>query len=370
MKGRFFCLWVALGWWGWLASPVLAQPPAGVTLMVVVPESLALDAPEVERWMERLKSERERRRWSADLLPLLRLSWGRAAHRQALEPMGLTAASGLRTYTCRRDAKGWPAAVLQAHPPGAPPDEILDAVASQSNPVATPGLEPQVGLLLVWQPEQRAQVEPFLQELGRFWLQRYGRVRPSPYPLASYDLGDPEVARAVEAAFPQLRVETPVVALCRFSEGRPQSVERLYRSWETPASLVRELSGARAALLTEPAERPSTAIAVPGPQDLSLTSEQERWLLLSRLHETAQQLWVGVQEDRSALNREPRRLLIRVIEESRQVLAGQEARWSPLEEALRDYKVEPLRLERRSRLSEQAERLLELSDRLLSESEP
>jgi hypothetical protein len=339
-----------------------------LSLLVVVPEQVPLDAIEVERWMDLLKVERQRQRLSPEQLPLLRLSMGRAQHRASLEKIGLSpGVSRLRTFTCWRDSNGWPSQIVEEHEAGTPPDLILARfVKHAQSPMPASGMV--LGLLLVSDEQSRQAVQPFLEELGRFWLQRYGRVTPAPYPLASYDLSQPTVVTAVQQAFPELMEGShPLVALCVFEGSRPLEVLQLFRDLATPATLVREISGARAQAMASDLHRPARdrVVAIPEALPLGLSDEQQRLLLISRLNETAQQLWIATREDKSLRNQGPKRILLRVIEDSRRYLTGERSAQSALWESLRDYQVEPLRLERDSAVFEQAGRLLELSRSLL-----
>ena len=54
-----------------------------------------------------------------------------------------------------------------------------------------------------------------------------------------------------------------------------------------------------------------------------------------------------------------------MIEDSRRYLAGDAGALGLLQESLRDYQVEPLKVDPKSRSAEQAARLLELSRTLL-----
>ena len=358
-------LWVLLLLLGAI-TPSPAQQPKGLALLVVVPERLPLDALEVERWMDLLKIERDRQHLSSDELPLLRLSMGRAQHRTALQKLGLQSSDQVRTFTCRRDANGWPDKILAEHEAGTPPDQILVRLVKQRSAPETPSAESSVGLLLVTEGDGAVSTRPFLEELGRFWLQRYGRVRPSPYPLASYDMAKPEVAEALRRAFPQLTDGAyPLVALCAFSNGQPSQVLQVFRGLDTPASLVREVSAARGRALTAGIAAGPPAPTLPGAETVGLSGEQERVLLVSRLNETALQLWNGAKEDKSLRNQGPKRVLLSVIEDSRRYLAGDAAALGLLQESLRDYQVEPLTVDPKSKSSEQAARLLELSRAVL-----
>lgn len=368
-------LWVLLAVLGFSAPPARAQAHT-LALLVVVPEQVPLDAIEVDRWMDQLKVERERQRLSPEQLPLLRLSLGRAPHRAVLERLGVApGARRLRTFTCRRDDNGWPSEILAEHEAGTAPDQILARFVQQKQaPQAATGGSP-LGLLLVGDAESQQRIRPFLEELGRFWLQRYGRVNPTPYPLASYDISQPEVAQSVARAFPSLvEGKPPVVALCLFEGSQPVEVLQVFRDLEMPATLVREISSARGQAMVAESRRKSPSAAAhasaPAPNPVGLSVEQERVLLVSRLNETAQQLWNGAKDDKSLRNQGPKRILLRVIEESRGYLAGEAQAQARLLESLRDYQVEPLRLERDSGVFEQAARLLELTRSLLDQVSP
>ncbi len=334
-------------------------------LLVVVPRTMSLNALEVDRWVDLLKIERERRRRNSAELPILRLSPGESSHRKVLQGLGLDDRSEVRTYTCLRDAKGWPVRILRAHPAETPADAIVSE--SLEAPV-TPAVknDQAVGLLLVGSAEDRTTTEIFLKELGRFWVARYGRVRPSPYPLASYDLGDPEVAAALSSSFPELLDRPPLVALCLFVDDQPIEIVQVYRALDTPASLVREISAARPAALKGSTRTAALPHRAPRAQSVGLSDDQERVLLVSRLQETARQLWGAAQEDQSRHNQAAKRLLLRVIEESRRYLDGESETWPLLQESLRDYAVEPFVTDD-PRLAEGLARFLHLGKTLLGD---
>jgi hypothetical protein len=350
-----------------LIGPLAGQTQApSLVLLVVVPDGLPLDASQVERWMDSLKRERERQRLTPEELPLLRLSMARAPHRSVLEKLGLQSAPGLRTFTCRRDATGWPDQIAIEHDSGTPADQLLARVAREIREPQQAPTGATLGLLLVADPESAHRLNPFLEELGRYWLQRYGRVRPSPHPLASYDVQQPEVAQALQRAFPALgEGPYPLVALSVFEAGRPVEVLRVYSDFDAPASLVREISAARGQLLSQ-GRLPQGPVPsmLPGPRELALSSEQERLLLISRINETAQQLWNESKEDKTPRNQGAKRILLRVIEDSRRFLAGEKAALGSLRESLRDYQIEPLRVAVGP--TEQAARLLDLLAALLN----
>jgi hypothetical protein len=364
---RLLLLLLALGVQALPARSQVPPPSGPLTILVVVPEGLALDALPVERWMDLLKIERHRQHLTPDQLPLLRLSMGRAQHRAVLEKLGLAPAERLRTFTCRRDAEGWPSEILTEHEPGTPADLVVAAVLKEAES-PRPDVSASLGLLLVADPQAAPLTQPFLEELGRFWLQRYGRVRPSPYPLASYDVSRPETLEALRRVFPELvEGELPLVALCRFQEGQPVRVLQVFRGLDTPASLVRQVSAARGLALAGPESgaQPDRDASLPGADPLALSAEQERLLLVSRLNETGQQLWNEAKEDHSERNQGPKRILLRIIEDSRRHVAGEAGAYGELLESLRDYQVEPLVLQPGSSPSIQALRLLQLAKELL-----
>lgn len=333
-------------------------------LLVVVPRTMSLNALEVNRWVDLLKVERERRRRSPEELPILRLSPGESSHRKVLQGLGLDDRSEVRTYTCVRDAKGWPVRILRAHPGETPADAIV-AESLEAPAASTVKNDQTVGLLLVGSAENHAMTETFLQELGRFWVARYGRVRPSPYPLASYDLGDSEVATALSSSFPELLDRPPLVALCLFVKDQPREILQVYRALDTPASLVREISAARANALQGAIEPVALPRRAPRAKAVGLSDDQERVLLVSRLQETARQLWGAAQEDQSRHNQAAKRLLLRVVEESRRYLEGDPGAWLLLQESLRDYAVEPFVTDD-PRLAEGLARFLHLGKTLLN----
>lgn len=348
-------------------APALSEP-LDMALLVVVPEAVALDDPEVERWMNLLKAERERQRISSDELPMLRLSAGRAQHKTILQKLGLLPVERVRTFTCRRDHEGWPSQIVREHEAGSTADIVVGTVVQDRDaPVAAQG-GGAVGLLLVSGADSSRLSEPFLQELGRYWLQRYGRVRPSPYPLASYDVSRPETEAALRLTFPKLMEgKLPLVALCVFDDGQPVEILQIFRGLDTPASLVREISAARGQAVTSAVAATAPSTSGPLATELGLSSEIERVLMVSRLNETAQQLWNASKEDKSQRNQGPKRILLRVIEESRRFVGGEAAAYGLLLESLRDYQVEPLKLDHGSKTTEQSARFLDLGKALLNQ---
>lgn len=341
----------------------LAQTASGILdskssmLLVVVPPTIELNGAQVDRWIAGLKAERDRRRHSADELPILRLSPADPSHRAVLRGLGLDDRSEIRTYTCARDAKGWPVKILWAHEPGVPPDRIV-ARTLEGSEVVSVVPEASVGLLLISRPEDQPKMELFLKELGRFWMSRYGRVRPSPYPVASYDLSNPEVGAALAASFPQLVQSPPMVALCYFRNSQPVEILETYRDLDLPASLVRTVSSARSGSFRAPVV--SKMEGAPPATTVGVSVEQEQLLQVMRLQETARQLWNGSAGDEGRQNQAAKRILLRVIEESRRYIDGESAALPLLQESLRDYAVEPL-VSEDPKLAEAQARFLQLS---------
>ncbi len=103
----------------------------------------------------------------------------------------------------------------------------------------------------------------------------------------------------------------------------------------------------------------------PEPESLGLKPELETTLLVSRLNETAQQLWDGFKEDKDEGNRGGRRILLQICELSRKARANDPESLAALREALKDYELEKLTVSKSSRLGEVHDRFLELSQALL-----
>lgn len=112
-----------------------------------------------------------------------------------------------------------------------------------------PALGEEVGLLLLHRPDQTEEaltVKKFLQELGRHWQERYGRVKPPPYPLGYYSLADTKTVERVRQRFPDLKVDSgPTAALCLYEQQRPVEVLQIFEDFSEPAVLVRMISSAR-----------------------------------------------------------------------------------------------------------------------------
>lgn len=355
-------------------SPAFGQiPQRDQVLVVIVPSRTPLESPAVNHWVELLKIERGRAKLSAEELPLLRLSVDNEYHLKALQALGVLPVTRVHTFVCLRDSKGWPQKVLLEFPAEATADSIVGSARNLRSVEATSVDLSRLGVLIVSRPDDEQAVGVFLEELGRYWLQRYGRVRPAPYPLASYNTSDPATEGALRGSFPELVTDTaPRVALCAFREGRPVQVLEVFSELGTPASLVRELSAARGRFLLESTSAADEAgqdnfAPLPDAEVRGLSDNQETFLVVSRLHETAQQLWNNMKDEESSKNDGPRRLLLRIIEESRRFTSGEPEALPLLRESLRDYKVEPLVLDPRSNLRDVQSRFQDLSKTVLEE---
>ncbi len=351
-------------------APVFAQArETEQVLVVILPSRTPLDSPAVNHWVELLKIERDRAKLTAEELPLLRLSVDNEYHLKALETLGVLPVTRVHTFICRRNSQGWPQKVLVEFPVEAPADSIVGSARNLRSVEATTVELRKIGVLIVSRPDDEESVGVFLEELGRYWLQRYGRVRPAPYPLASYNLADTATDQALRLAFPELETAgAPRVALCAFREGRPVQVLEIFDQLGTPASLVRELSASRGRFLLEtasPGEADSQLSPLPSAEVRGLSESQEMFLVVSRLHETAQQLWNNIKDEDSAKNDGPRRLLLRIIEESRKFITGEAEAMLLLQESLKDFRVEPLILDPRSSLRDVQSRFQDLSKSVL-----
>ncbi len=344
-----FFLW--LGTAGWAQD--LAQD---LVLVVVVPAKVSLEAPAVDRWVSELKSERGRAGWNSESLPLLRLSFEQPSHRKILDGLNIAPPDGLATYLCRRESRGWPVEVIGKIPTRSSAERFFAQLRQHASPVRGPAAETsnlELGVLLLYDKSsdnEVAKVKHFLEELGHFWLQRYGRSTPAPYPLAAYDTSDRAVVASLSSAFPELSLSSkqrPQVALCLFDGGVPEELLEVYDEMELPASLVRQLSSARSSHLARgplvSASRQSKGEEIPEVSAVGLDSRQQKFMLVSRLNEAAQHLWTASQDEAdSPEQRGPKRLLLAILEECRTYLQSDREEVGSLLELLRDYEVEPL----------------------------
>ena len=188
-------------------------------------------------------------------------------------------------------------------------------------------------------------------------MERYGRVKPSPFPLASYDLSDDRVEEALRGSFPELVSDPkPKVALCYFQLGRPVKILEVVNDLTLPATTVRLLSAARHRHMAESIS--VTDSSAPAAKEMSLSDDQEQTVRLSRVHELAQRLAYGSSDPEPA-NRLAHRTLLQIVELTRgsdedRVLSHD------LREALADYESEPLLLEPDSSLRSFQDQFLEL----------
>jgi hypothetical protein len=358
-----------------------AQMPADSVLVVVPARGSTIESAAVEDTVKALKAARKQLEIEAHQLPILRLNHRQNKPALVLQSLGLKPTGAAQILLCRRGTSGWPEELLEQCSPG---ENLLFFVRRASRGPAAKKLPPRqpdpqipareeppelasagrVGVLLVYRGEDKKIVQPFLAELGRHWMERYGRVRPSPYPLASYDLSKAGVADGVAKAFPTLLVnENPKVALCFFLKGRPVKVLEVYEEVTLPATLVRQISAARRRHLADSIST-GDKMSAPDTNTLELSDGQEKTVLLSRVHELAQQLWRQTLDPKPE-NKLAHRALIQIVELTR-YNESQTRVWSePLAEALADFQSEPLLLEEGSNLEPVQNQLLEIIERLV-----
>lgn len=363
-----------------LALSAGAEPSSRV-LVVLPPAGESAGSESVEEFVKMLKAARQALSLSAQELPLLRLSERLGTHQRVLTELGVALGPKPQLLLCRRASDGWPAEVLAEMPLDANPftflRDALDPKGSVTAPVDPPPPSPapvpegQLGFLLVYPKGQSATlIDPFLSELGRHWVERYGRVKPAPYPLAFYDSSDPLVAARLQEIHPELLQEPPLVAICSFSAGRPTQILETFRGLEFPATLVRELSAARTRHLADSLQVGSvTAPELPGADSVTLSPGQHRLIALSRLHELARQLWSSSQDGEAGENRIARRVLLQISELGRETVEKPELWESQLREVLADYRQEPLRFAPGSELESLHQRFLYLVQELDSLSD-
>ena len=316
-------------------------------------------------------------------LPILRLDPTKKNHRQVLTKLGLSRSSLAVIAVCSQAASGWPSQVVKQFSEEDPPRLVIERgigmsreqsgqidrterIASSQEPSKAVA---NVGILLIRDSEQPQQVELthlFLRELGRHWMERYGRVRPSPYPLASYDFSDPVVRERVSKSFSELADATkPLVCLALFEDRRPIRVLDVFEEVQTPATLVRRLSGVRGRHLAETIDvGDGGEEEVPEASVLTMTDDLESALLLGRVQESARQLWSGMDDGPDGVNRLARRALLAIV----QAIDDQQAN-APVSQALRsaleDFQAEKILLPPDSELQGVLSRLRALTTTLL-----
>lgn len=371
-----------------LGGGLQGQESARNVLVVVPPRGATAQGREVEQVVDMLKAARKELGLKSQELPILRLSLRQERPAQVLQALGINATGNPQVLLCRRGSDGWPELLLGQLSGGENPllfvrsavrdPERRELPSRDDEPVLPPrqevestglagGPEPredklaptgQLGLLLAYRAEDKEFVQPFLSELGRHWMERYGRVKPSPFPLASYDLSDDRVEEALRGSFPELVSDPkPKVALCYFQLGRPVKILEVVNDLTLPATTVRLLSAARHRHMAE-----SISVTVdssaPAAKEMSLSDDQEQTVRLSRVHELAQRLAYGSSDPEPA-NRLAHRTLLQIVELTRgsdedRVLSHD------LREALADYESEPLLLEPDSSLRSFQDQFLEL----------
>ena len=359
-------------------------------VLVVIPaQGMATWDPVVEEVAAQLKAARQSLGVDVSHLPILRLSSSNEQHARVLKSLKLREGPQIQVLLCSRGEGGWPNEFLRSAPqdenlltfvrsvlrPEESPPASETTVADQAviaNSAKETGPGSALGLLLLYDKSRdTGLVKPFLSELGRHWMERYGRVEPPPYPLAYYDIADGTVRTRLQASFPELTTDgKAAVALCFFSDGRPVRVLEVHQELELPATLVRQLSSARTRHLAESLNTGSqTTSTLPTAEAMQLSDAQETSVLLSRIHELAQQLWSGSSEDESPENRLARRNLLNIIELTRSSDARSRELSTQLKEALADYQAEALILSKDSSLEAVQTRFIELTSALLEERE-
>ncbi len=377
-----------------LCGALQSQEAARNVLVVVPSRGATVQGQEVEQVVDMLKAARKELGLNSQEMPILRLSLRQEKAALVLQSLGVKATGEPQVLLCRRGSDGWPELLLRQLSRGENPllfvrsavrdPDRRELPSRDDDPTLPPrqdvestglagGPEPresklaptgQLGLLLAYRAEDKEVVQPFLSELGRHWMERYGRVKPSPFPLASYNLSDTRVGEALEKAFPDLVSDLePKVALCYFQQGRPVKILEVVNDLSLPATTVRVLSAARHRHM---AESISVTVdsAAPAATEMSLSEDQEQTVLISRVHELAQRLARG-SSDPDPANRLAHRTLLQIVELTRSSDEDNRELTHDLREALADYQSEPLLLEPDSSLRSFQEQFLELIRSLL-----
>jgi hypothetical protein len=320
----------------------------------------------------------------ASQLPILRLDPSLSRHRSQLTSLGVAAAADTVTLLlCERGGSGWPRQVLAKRLGTTETRDLVKEAIERSSesfadgehkvesgevkPVSTVSTE--LGILLVRKVEDPAEcelVESFLTELGRYWMQRYGRVKPTPYPLAYYNVSDEKTLARLQSTLPELVSQpTPLAAVCFYSQGRPVQVLEVHTDLDLPATLVRQLSSARRRHLADTVVlSPAVGTQLPTADAVSLTGAQQMDLVQSRVHEMAQQLWAGSSDGDAGENRLARRLLLKLTEQTHGEEEWTESKLTELKETLEDFMEEPLLLPKDSELVDVQARLLAIGEAL------
>ena len=389
-------LFFVLAW-----TPVVGQENGSQRMILVaVPKRMDLQSEAVERLVKQAKSYRAGRNESVNSWPIVRLSNGLEAHLKVLQELGLSKLDDPVVYMCSRGPRGWPTALLkpltlapqgvspgpraidrdsqeskrgpQASGQSPKPSDIENAEATvkkSSPPELSADLE--LGYLLYYRTGDAAasaQVKSLVKELGRFWLERYGRARPAPFPLAFYDASSPLVKARVHSRWPEMGDGSqPVLFLVSYQQKRPESVLARVEDLDLPAQAIRSAAALRRRWQNRVQLTPNSPNAqdTPLPEAVPLDDGEETYLLVLRIRELAQQLWLS-SEGGPQLSPESKRRLIAVSELCRKYLDGDEERLAAIREALAD--LEELDLDRPSpsaRLRTVWSRLRSLSKQLL-----
>lgn len=370
-------------------------------VLVVLPaRGESVSSQRMNQRVSEVKEARTELNLTKDGLPILRLTpvQGRAA--QAFSDIGVEPGERIRVLLCTRVAGGWPGKILaecaidespavflrrewgrrmgtssvasgqsSSHEDRYSEKDALGTTRWTSNS-ASRTVSSQVGILLLFRGSQEeSELKPFLAALGKHWADRYGRVRPSPYPLASYDLSDRRVSDGVERAFPELDgLAGPTLALCLFEDGTPTAILQTHSALEDPERLVGVVVEVRREHLSESLSKRPVRVNLPLPRSLEMSTNQERTVSLSRLHELAQQLRRESEGsgESGRDNEQARRALAKILELTQYDASLGEGRWSPeLRQALVDYSDEPLHLEVGTASERTQEQLLRVINELL-----
>lgn len=363
-----------------VSNPVRADKAHRV--FVVVPSlDERVDSSGVEACVAGIKAERERFGVASEVLPILRINPEAQQQMAILRSLGVNQTSQLQLLLCRRRADGWPDRLSGLYSGEfAVRDAMREALGlapmvkqERSQGGVSPLEKPltEIGLLLTYRhadSQAKASAEAFLEELGRYWTQRYGRVRPVPYPLGHYNLTDPETERRVFRAFPELgEVQGPSISLCLFDQGRPRKILEVFDDLELPATLVRRISSSRTKHLAVSVELPASSGEVsPVMSEVSFAMDEQQDMSSDRMHEIARQLWSRAEDGPKGENRVTRRLLLVISELTRVGLSRSKQEEQQLFDALEDYQAEPLILPSDSELTSLQEQLLQIVEQTLS----
>lgn len=368
-----------------IVNPVWAQKAHRV--FVVVPAlGVGTDSAFTEACVSALKGERARFGVAESTLPILRFNPSHARHVSYLESLGVAQNDQIQVLLCRRGSDGWPSslagifigetAVRDAFrqavglPPIAEGEPPTPAARSEVTELAAKENLTEIGLLLVYQSadeEQRKRVEAFLTELGLYWTQRYGRVKPAPYPLGHYDISSTETTIAVYRAFPELEeAKKPLICLCLFEGNRPRRVLETFDEIDLPATLVRRISSLRTRHLASTVEWSSgSGTITPTLAAVEFSEHTEDKLAQGNLHALARQLWAEASDGLRGENRVTRRVLLTIAELTKPGRERSAQEEELLFEAFDDLLTEPLILPAGSDLNPLQRQLIEAVTLLL-----